>query len=271
MRRILLFLFLALSFLQAKISDYLALPNDTAIIDEAGILRASTAGALNEILLKFDENSTNQIMVVTLKTLGDYSIEEVANEQARALGIGQKGYDNGVLLLVAPNERRVRIEVGYGLEGVLTDGVSKRIIEYKILPHFRAGDFEGGIVSGVLTILDFIESGDIKFAKIERAQGEEIDIDFIIFMLFFFFVFFMMMRNKSRSHGDYGNTIILGDGLDEILRGGFGSSGGFGGGFGTGSRGGFGGGSGGFGRSSRGGGFRGGGGGFGGGGASGGW
>ena len=82
-------------------SEYLAHPNGTAVIDEAGILRPAARDSLNEILTTFDKNSTNQIMLVSLKSLGGYSIEEIGVEQARALGIGQKGRDNGVLLLVA--------------------------------------------------------------------------------------------------------------------------------------------------------------------------
>ena len=140
MKRILLFLMLCFCFSYAKISDYLAQPNNRAVIDEAGILRPQIEEALNDLLIKFDENSTNQISVVSVKSLGGYEIEEFANEQARFLALGQKKYDNGILLLVAPNERKVRIEVGYGLEGVLTDGIAKRIIDYKILPHFKAGD-----------------------------------------------------------------------------------------------------------------------------------
>ncbi|WP_297901432.1 YgcG family protein [uncultured Campylobacter sp.] len=76
-------------------SEYLAHPNGTAVIDEAGILRPAARESLNEILTTFDKNSTNQIMFVSLKSLGDYSIEEIGVEQARALGIGQKGRDNG--------------------------------------------------------------------------------------------------------------------------------------------------------------------------------
>ena len=264
MKRILLFLMLCFCFSYAKISDYLAQPNNHAVIDEAGILRPQIEEALNDLLIKFDENSTNQISVVSVKSLGGYEIEEFANEQARFLALGQKKYDNGILLLVAPNERKVRIEVGYGLEGVLTDGIAKRIIDYKILPHFKAGDYENGVVSGVLTILDFIENGDIKFEKIAK-NDEEADIGFIIFMIFFFIVLYMMSRdNRSYRARNSDDTIVLGDIASEILRnsmrsgGGFGRyGGGFGGGFSNG--GGFGGG------------FSGGGGGFGGGGASGSW
>ena len=84
----------------AALSEYLARPNGTAVIDEAVILRPAARESLNEILTTFDKNSTNQIMLVSLKSLGGYSIEEIGVEQARALGIGQKGRDNGVLLLV---------------------------------------------------------------------------------------------------------------------------------------------------------------------------
>ena len=148
-------------------SEYLAHPNGTAVIDEAGILRPAARESLNEILTTFDKNSTNQIMLVSLKSLGGYSIEEIGVEQARALGIGQKGRDNGVLLLVAPHEHKVRIEVGYGLEGVLTDMRAKRIINNKILPYFRQGDYESGVISGISAIISTI----VEVASVGAAEA----------------------------------------------------------------------------------------------------
>ncbi len=92
-------------------------------------------------------------MVVTLKSLQGTSIEDFGDQLGRHWQIGQKDKNNGVLLIVAPNERKVRIEVGYGLEGTLTDAVSRLIIENAILPRFRADDFAGGITRGVDDII----------------------------------------------------------------------------------------------------------------------
>lgn len=257
MKKFLLFLFL-LTSLNAGISEFLAKENGKAVIDNAQILSVKTREFLNETLINFDQNSTNQVMLVSVKSLGGYDISEFANEQARALKIGQKEYNNGVLLLIAPSEKRVRIEVGYGLEGVLTDFTSKKIIEQKILPYFRRGDFESGAISGVFAILSVIENGDIKFDPL-NSNGDSGNLDFVIFLIFFILIIFLMTQ-KRRQNSD--NIDIL-SGNDIFKNGGFGG-GNFGGGFGK-SGGNFG--RGGFG----GGGFRGGGGGFGGGGASGGW
>lgn len=243
-------------------SEYLAHPNGTAVIDEAGILRPAARESLNEILMTFDKNSTNQIMLVSLKSLGGYSIEEIGVEQARALGIGQKGRDNGVLLLVAPHEHKVRIEVGYGLEGVLTDMRAKRIISNKILPYFRQGDYESGVISGISAIISTIEGGDIKFDPLNaNAQQDPSNKDFAIFMaLFAVLLFAILSRRVTRRRRSDEDIISSADIISEIarssrMRGG--SSGDFGGFKG----------SGGF----SGGGFSGGGGSFGGGGASGSW
>ena len=238
-------------------SEYLAHPNGTAVIDEAGILRPAARESLNEILMTFDKNSTNQIMFISLKSLGDYSIEEIGVEQARALGIGQKGRDNGVLLLVAPHEHKVRIEVGYGLEGVLTDMRAKRIISNKILPYFRQGDYESGVISGISAIISTIEGGDIKFDPLNaNAQQDPSNKDFAIFMV----LFAILSRRMTRLRRSDEDIISSADIISEIarssrMRGG--SSGDFGR---FGGNGGF-----------SGGGFSGGGGSFGGGGASGSW
>ena len=244
-------------------SEYLAHPNGTAVIDEAGILRPAARESLNEILMTFDKNSTNQIMFVSLKLLGDYSIEEIGVEQARALGLGQKGRDNGVLLLVAPHEHKVRIEVGYGLEGVLTDMRAKRIISNKILPYFRQGDYESGVISGISAIISTIEGGDIKFDPLNaNAQQDPSNKDFAIFMvLFAVLLFAILSRRVTRLRRSDEDIISSADIISEIARSSridrdFGGFGGFGGG--SGNVGGSGG-------------FSGGGGSFGGGGASGSW
>ena len=107
------------------------------------------------------------------KSLQGYSIEDYGYQLGRAWGIGQKGKDNGVLLIVAPNDRKVRIEVGRGLEPMLTDALSSIIIEHAIVPEFRAGDFAAGIKAGVRDIKDVL-LGDAEAVK-ERAQGARRD------------------------------------------------------------------------------------------------
>jgi uncharacterized protein len=138
------------------------------IVDEAGLLSADDTAAIQQELAALETASTDQLVVVTLKSLQGYEIEDFGYRLGRAWGIGQKGKDNGVLLIVAPSERKVRIEVGRGLEPVMTDALSKLIIENAILPAFRRGDFPGGIRAGVRDIKDVL-LGDAEAVK-ERAR-----------------------------------------------------------------------------------------------------
>src|SRR5450631_2470267 len=131
------------------------------VVDEAGVLDAAARTALTGSLADFEQKTTDQLVVVTLKSLQGTSIEDYGYQLGRHWQIGQKDKDSGVLLIVAPNERKVRIEVGYGLEGTLTDAMTKVIIEAAILPRFKAGDFSGGIKRGVEEITGLL-SGDVK-------------------------------------------------------------------------------------------------------------
>jgi hypothetical protein len=123
------------------------------VVDEAGILDPATKAALEQKLSDFETKTTGQLVVVTLKSLQGTSIEDYGYQLGRHWQIGQKEKNTGALLIVAPNERKVRIEVGYGFEGTLTDAVSKVIIENSIIPRFRADDFAGGIGRGVDDII----------------------------------------------------------------------------------------------------------------------
>jgi uncharacterized protein len=130
--------------------------------DDAGMLDQSTVQELDSLLKSYEKQTTNQIFVLTVPSIGDAeSIEEYSIKVAESWKAGRKGKDNGVILLVARDERKVRIEVGYGLEGTLTDLASSRIIRNAIVPRFRQGDFSGGIRAGVLGIIDAI--GDKNF------------------------------------------------------------------------------------------------------------
>jgi uncharacterized protein len=126
------------------------------VVDEAGILDPTTKTALERKLSDFEAKTTGQIVVVTLKSLRGTSIEDYGYQLGRHWRIGQKEKNTGALLIVAPNERKVRIEVGYGFEGTLTDAVSKLIIENSIVPRLRANDFAGGIGRGVDDIIQAV-------------------------------------------------------------------------------------------------------------------
>ena len=129
------------------------------VVDTADLLDAATEAELTEKLAAFEEKSSDQLVVVTVPDLQGYEIADYGYQLGRAWGIGQKGEDNGVLFLVSRDDRKVRIEVGYGLEGTLTDALSSTIIQTDILPAFKSGDYPGGIAKGVDGIITVL-SGD---------------------------------------------------------------------------------------------------------------
>lgn len=141
------------------------------VVDEAGLLDAGTRAELTQTLADLEAKTTDQVVVVTLKSLQDTSIEDYGYQLGRHWGIGQKERNNGALLIVVPTERQVRIEVGYGVEGALTDAIAKVIIESSILPRFRAGDFSGGIRRGVEDIVQVL-SGDAEQWRRRAAAAD---------------------------------------------------------------------------------------------------
>lgn len=140
------------------------------VVDEAGVLDATDRAALTESLAGLETKTTDQLVVVTLKSLQGTAIEDYGYQLGRRWQIGQKDKNNGVLLIVAPNERKVRIEVGYGVEGTLTDAITKIIIENSILPQFKAGDFPGGIKRGVEDVIQVL-TGDAEGLQQRIAQN----------------------------------------------------------------------------------------------------
>jgi uncharacterized protein len=197
------------------------------IVDEAGLLTPEDRAAIETELAALEQKSTDQLAVVTLKSLQGYPIEDYGYRLGRAWGIGQKDKDNGIILIVAPNERKVRIEVGRGLEPTMTDAMSKLIIENAILPQFRRGDFPAGIKAGVRDINDVL-LGDAEEVK-ERArvsrQGGELDFWSIVLIIFWIcvvlFVVFAIAQSISnapqaaaggkRRRGMGGPVIVPGD------------------------------------------------------------
>lgn len=183
------------------------------VVDDAGILDAATRAALTQKLADLETKSTDQLVVVTLKSLQGTSIEQFGVELARHWKIGQKDKNNGVLLIVVPSERKVRIEVGYGLEGTLTDAISRLIIANAITPRFRANDFPGGISRGVDDIVSVL-TGDAEEWKRRAAPrrpnpAPTWDPFMVLFLLFFAFVLVYIImgavyggRNKRHRWSD---------------------------------------------------------------------
>ena len=135
------------------------------IVDQANVISAETRSALEPKLVDLEAKSGIQLVVATVNSLEGQEIEPYANELFRNWQLGQKAKNNGVLLLVAPNEKRVRIEVGYGLEGTLTDALSKVIITNAIAPRFKTGDFSGGISRGVDDIITVLTTDASEWEK----------------------------------------------------------------------------------------------------------
>jgi uncharacterized protein len=127
------------------------------VVDDAEILAPATREKLAATSKAHEAATTNQVVVLTVTTLGGESVEEYADRVFAAWTLGQKGKDNGVLVLVVPNDRKMRIEVGYGLEGTLTDVAAARIIRDRMTPRFKAGDFDGGVTEGVDAIVAQLE------------------------------------------------------------------------------------------------------------------
>jgi uncharacterized protein len=159
------------------------------VVDNAGIIDAATEALLVARLEAFEQKSSDQIVVATIDTLGGEVLEDFANRLFRAWGLGQAGEDNGILLLVVHGDRKMRIEVGYGLEGTLTDLHSKLIIENTMVPAFRQGDFSGGISRAVDDIVLVLEGNGAELE--ERAERNQesgwqgIDPDTLIVIGFF--------------------------------------------------------------------------------------
>jgi uncharacterized protein len=259
-----LILYVAVTLVGGAAAAEPAFPQLTGrVVDQAGILDPSVRARLDEKLAQLERNTTTQLVVVTLRSLEGYDIADYGYRLGRHWGIGQKGSNNGALLIVVPSERKVRIEVGYGLEGTLTDAVSHLIIQNAMLPRFRAGDFAGGIERGVDDLVQVL-SGDAEDFKRraaeqrDRPSGSE-GMSTFVFVIIFLFLWYLIFVRAARQQRYAGRR---GGGWWWIPTGTAGSRGGWSGGGGWG--GGFSGGGG-------GGGFSGGGGSFGGGGSSGSW
>ncbi|MGU3496284.1 TPM domain-containing protein [Xanthobacteraceae bacterium A53D] len=188
------------------------------VVDAAGILPPATRAELEAKLEAQETKTSDQFVVATVPSLEGTSIEDYANRLFRFWRIGQAKQDNGVLLLVAPTERKVRIEVGYGLEGVLTDAVASTIIRTAIVPAFRDGDMAGGVVAGAEAILEILNLDPAEAeARAQEAQrlgnvrttkptGDPHPIFFVLLVVvvFFFLVMIVMIGSVGPRGGGRG-------------------------------------------------------------------
>jgi uncharacterized protein len=175
------------------------------VVDEAGIIPEPLRASLDEKLKILEDKSGIQLVVATVKSLQGEEIEPFANELFRHWQLGEKEKNNGVLLLVAPKQRRVRIEVGYGLEGTLTDALSKIIITNAMTPRFKAGDFGGGIERGVDDVITVLTTDASEWQKRPELRVDRHDTaadnwaPWIAFALFLLVVFLLIRTPRFAS------------------------------------------------------------------------
>ncbi len=201
----LIILFFSTSLFAGNIPDK---PNPPRLVNDfANILAPSQEQALESKLRKFNDTTSNQIVVVTVKSLNGYDPATFATELGHKWGVGQKKFDNGVVVLVKPkyaNERgRAFIAVGYGLEPVITDALSKRIVENEMIPHFKQNDYYGGINAAV-NVLMKLASGEINEKMYNEQHGGSLFtalMPFIILFLIILLIRISRARSYSIGHG----------------------------------------------------------------------
>ena len=182
--------------------------------DYAGVLSPQTRQALNAIGQDLDNKTTAQVAVVTVKTLDGQPIDEYGLTLLRQWGLGNKEKNNGALILVAVDDRQSRIEVGYGLEGVLPDGLTGRIQDQQMLPYFKQGQYEKGIVQGYLTVATTVaKSYDVKLEGVRYNGGAQQGTGLIVLVIvdhMFFggiitqFILLALLRGGGRGGGGGG-------------------------------------------------------------------
>ncbi|MFM5924803.1 MAG: TPM domain-containing protein [Novosphingobium sp.] len=252
-RRLILILLAVLAFPGTALAQ--TFPELTGpVVDQADILPPDAEARLTQKLVALKAQSQRELTVVTLKDLQGYDIADYGYQLGRHWGLGDKARNDGAILIIAPNQRKLRIEVGYGLEGTLTDGLSSLIINRLIVPKFKAGDMVGGIEAGTDALIQQLQLPPDQAQKIaaqadaQRAKSDEnVPLGTVIWLIVFFLFFILPMLRRMRGGRRYGGSglgpLIVWNALDGISRG----SGDGGGSWGGGGGGGWGGGGGSFG------------------------
>jgi uncharacterized protein len=195
------FAVLAMAFAGGALADPVFPPLTGRVVDDAGLLTSEDRTALDTELASLEATSTDQLAVVTLKSLQGYPIEQYGYLLGRAWAIGQKGKNNGILLIVVPSEHKVRIEVGRGLEPIMTDAMSNIIINHAIVPEFRKGNFAGGIKAGVRDIKDVLlgDAEEVKQRALGARRSDTPDTMQIILLIFWICVVLYILYAVYRS------------------------------------------------------------------------
>lgn len=205
------------------------------VVDAANILPADEVTRLDQKLAALEQQSQRQFVVATLPDLQGYDIADYSNQLYRTWKLGDKQRNDGVLLVVAPNNRKVRIEVGYGLEPILTDGLSAVIVQQEILPRFKAGDMPGGIEAGADSIIKQLTLPPEEAQKVAAAakpmaaKKQNVPAGLFVWLIFFFLFFILPMIRRARGGSRYQSSglgpIILWSVLDSMNQGRGGGSG----------------------------------------------
>lgn len=225
--------------------DFPAKPNKL-VNDYTGTLSAAQVAQLERKLVAFDDSSSTQIAVAILKSVGEYDISEYAMELGRKWGVGDKGKNNGIIVVVALGDRKISIQTGYGLEGALPDMYARRIIDNDIKPYFKAGNYYGGLEAGTDAIIRYTK-GEYKNDK-PKASKQGAGASGVVILIIIIVVIIIVLKRGGRGGG---GQVIGSRGVADalfwsmLLGGGRSSGGGWGGGSssGGGGFGGFGGGS----------------------------
>lgn len=175
-RRVSLLLFVVIAWLGVGAPVLAAFPEPQGRVNDfAGVLDAQARGALEEIVRQTEQATSAELAVVTVASLDGMSVEAYAVGLFQRWGIGKKGADNGVLVLICPPERKMRVEVGYGLEGVLPDGLAGAVIREQFTPRFRENDYGRGTVDGVRRIGEILRANHVLTPEERRALDDSSD------------------------------------------------------------------------------------------------
>lgn len=230
----------------------------TSVYDYINLLHPSQKDNLERKLVKYSDTTSTQIVVAIINSTNGEDINYLGAQWGEKWGIGQDNKDNGILILLAKNDRRIAINTGYGIEYLLTDALSKRIIERDIIPYFKQNNYFGGLNRGADAIFEVL-NGEYKGSRQQNSSGE-FPVGLVVMLLFIFFIILISIsKNRRGGGGNRGNRTDGTSILDAIILsnmgrgsyrgssgssgwgssgGGWSSGGGFGGGFGGGSFGG---------------------------------
>ena len=220
MKRIILLLLAALALIAGPAAAQTFPKLTGRVVDEAHLLSPEQAAALDAKLAALEQQSQRQMVIATIPSLEGYDIEDYGYRLGRAWGIGDKQRNDGLLLIVAPNDRQVSIEVGYGLEGIVSDAVASEIRRNEIVPHFKAGDYAGGIIAATDKLVTQLQLPEDEARKVaanaeqRQRKAKEPRFDFgtvvflVIFFLFFVLPFLRALRGGGRRYGAPGVMIF---------------------------------------------------------------